>query len=200
MKIKTRSILLIITTLIVVWGIFEPTALRGAIANNLWSVKFIRETNLGLPISPQLTNHPNTHKHAGLLLAHQALKEDEVELAIDYLAPLTNSSDRLVNNTFAQIRFINGDYRAAIEIWKNIKDAGSLNFAGVGLAENGEIDLAILAYQYAYEIRPEKEIYRHRVVGYQAAKASTLMDSHQLEEAIKAYQQIIAQYPDRGKQ
>ena len=196
---KSTHIILLTIIAIILFGLFLPNGIAAAIANNLWSVRFIKGAYAQDGVDPQSFSPPDSHKHAGMLLAHQALDQEDVDLALFFLEPRNPTADRLVINSLAQTYYRQGDYTAALEMWKNTKDAGSLNFAGIGLAEMGEIDLAILAYQYAYEVRPSEEIYRMRLVGYLLSEANELVESGQYPEAVNAYQGIITQYPEDGR-
>ena len=192
---KPLHIFLIAIIVIILFGLLLPNGIRAAIANNLWSVQFIKGAYAQDGVDPQSFSPPATHPHAGMLLAHRALEQDQLDLALSLITNPNSPSDPLSLNTLAQIRFRQGDYAEALEIWRKINDAGSLNFAGIVLAENGEIDLAIRAYQYAVEVRPDDQVYQDRLVGHMLAKADALLKANQLTQAIDAYRVIVSQFP-----
>jgi len=195
---KPTPIIFLTIIAIILFGLLLPNGIRAAIANNLWSVRFIKGAYAKGGVDPRAFSPPDSHKHAGMLLAHQALKQEDVDLALSLLTSQP-AADRLVLNSLAQTHYLKGNYAGALEMWKNIKDAGSLNFAGIDLAEMGEINLAIRAYQYAYEVRPSEEIYRMRLVGYLLSEANELVESDQFPEAVDAYKALITQYPEDGR-
>jgi len=199
MILKPINLFFLFLVLIIFFGVLLPKGIQAAIANNLWSVRFIKGAYTQDGVDPRTFSPSATHKHAGMLLAHQALTQEDVDLALSLLSQHPTASDRLVLNSLAQTHYLQGDYTSALEIWKNTKDAGSLNFAGIGLAEIGLIDLAIRAYEYAYQVRPSEEIYRIRLVGYLLSKANELVEAGQYPEAVDAYKALITQYPEDGR-
>lgn len=193
---KFRLILISLLVIIIIFGMIIPNGIRAAIANNIWSVLFIRQTYQNADIDPQTFSPPETHKHAGLLLSNLALNKGDIELAENFLVPLLNSSDELVLEKYAQLAFLKGEYQEAIIIWKNMGRWFTLEQASRVISNEGDIDDLILVYQSAYELFPER--YSRQLVRAKLRKADDLLNDHQYVQAIVAYQEIISQFPEEG--
>ena len=193
MNPKPRHLILIFAAVILAWGLLEPTALRAAVANNLWSLRFIRQAYPDRLPTAELAPPPATHLRAGMLLAHQALKAEDLNLAVTYLAPLYTSSDRLVIDTYADVLFLQGNIPEAVEIWKELGKWFTLEQAYRVL----EGDDLILALEAAYELRPET--YARSLINAKLTRAKTLLEEAQYPQAVAAYQEVITRFPSDGK-
>lgn len=194
---KFRLALLIILCVIVIIGLLDSNCIRAAIANNAWSVSFIKQVVGNPNIDPQDFSPPAPHAHSGLLLAHQALKQDKVDLAAQYLAPLSNSSEPLVLDSIAKTAFLKENYTVAFDIWKNLGEWFTLEQAASALGEEDQLDEKILAYQSAYELFPQR--YARNLVANKIIKADRLLKANRVEEAIASYQALLDQFPNDGR-
>lgn len=194
---KFRLSLLFLLLAIVIIGLLDSNGIRAALANNAWSVTFIKQVAVDQDIDPQVFTPPSSHAHAGMLLAHQALKLDQVDLAAAYLSPIANSSEPLVLDTIAKTNFRQGNYAIAIDTWKNMGEWFTLEQAASALGEDDQLDEKILVYQSAYELFPER--YARNLVANKMIKADRLLEANQVEEAIAAYQALVDQFPSDGR-
>ena len=191
------KILLLLLLILITFGLIAPNGLRSAIANNLWSIKFVRANEDQTPPTSEVSPPPATHPHAGLLLAHHALQQNDINLANIVLQPLVEESEPLALDTYAEIQYLQGNYEKSIEVWGYLGDFKKLEYAAGDLASKGELDLVILAFQNAYKIRPKA--YAKGLVIYKMQKVLPLMQSQHYEEAIEAYQNLINEFPDIGR-
>lgn len=190
---KFRIALLILLATIVIIGLIDSNGIRAAVANNAWSVSFIQYGANNPNIDLQAFSPPTTHVHAGLLLAHQALKQARVDLAAAYLMPLERSSESLVLDTIAKTYFRQGEYAKAIEIWKKMGEWFTLEQSYRVL----EGDNHILALESAYELFPER--YARSLINAKLTKADKLLEEAKYALAISNYVEIIDQFPDNGR-
>ena len=192
MKSPTKITFIILLILIAI-GIILPTGLRAAIANNLWSIQFVR-ANVGQSApAPQISDPPATHQHAGLLLAIQALKADQPDLAASYIQTLSPTPDRLTRKTLADVRFLQGDVPEAISIWQDLGLWFSLEQA-YRLLEGDDL---ILALEAATDLFPER--YARSLINAKLGIANQLRSEGQPQKAIILYQELIDQFPEQGQ-
>lgn len=182
---KLTHIILLSIVAIFLFGLLMPNGLVAAIANNAWSVSFVRH-QYQLANDDELTPPPDTHRHAGMLLAHYALHESDVDAAWDAIGDPGKSPDALVLNTYAQVRYLRGDYPEALAAWRSAGNARSLHNAAVELRAAEQWDAASLAGRFAYEIYPEEYVY-----GY----AYRLFEGGQTDQAIAILNQMLEDYP-----
>ena len=179
---------------ILLLGLILPNGIRAAIANNFWSVSFIK-TYLAEDLTPQqLSIAPKTHPHARLLQARVAMENGDHQTALQLLEPFSPTSDPAILETQAELLFIIERYPEALEIWENMGRYNKIEHAASELRGKGEVDVAILALQKAYGIRPY--VYERSLINALLSKADTLRDEEQFEEAIILYQSIIDQFPE----
>ena len=179
----------IIFLTIILFGLFLPNGIRAAVFNNLWSVRFIKGAYAQGGVDPRAFSPPATHKHAGMLLANQALKQGDVPMAVEYMAPLLGASEPLVRHTIANLYFLQGQVAPAVDIWKDIGRFHTLEQAYRQL----EGDDQILALQAAYDLFPER--YARPLVSVLLTRADQLSKGGQTEEAIIIYQRILSINP-----
>ena len=149
------SKILLLLLILITFGLIAPNGLRAAIANNLWSIGFVRANEDQTPPTSELSPPPATHPHAGLLLAHQALKFGEFDQAINLLKPLIEKNDPKALLTYAEIQYIKKDYQTAYKIWRDLRRISSLNRAETDARSMSRDDLVLQITQYLYEIQPE---------------------------------------------
>ena len=195
-SMKFRLLLISLLVIIVIFGMIMPNGIRAAIANNIWSVSFIKQTYQNTDIDPLAFSPPETHKHAGLLLSNLALNKGDIEQAVNFLAPLLSSADRLVLDKYAQLIFLKGEYQEAVMFWRKLGRWFTLEQASRVISSEGDIDDLILVYESAYELFPER--YARQLVRAKLRKADHLLNDHQYDQAILTYQEIISQFPDEG--
>jgi len=188
---KPTPIILLTIIAIILFGLLLPDGIRAAVANNLWSVRFIKGAYAQDGVDPRTFSPPATHKHAGMLLANQALKQNDVPLAVEYMVPLRGASEPLVRHTIANLYFLQGQVAPAVDIWKDIGKFHTLEQAYRQL----EGDDQILALQAAYELFPQR--YARPLVSALLTKAHQLSEEGQTEQAIIIYQQILKINPEQ---
>ena len=193
---KFRLLLISLLTILVIIGMIMPTGICAGIANNFWSVSFIKQAYQNKNIDPQVFSPPETHRHAGLLMSNLALHQGNHEQAEIFLTPHLNSADDLVLDKYAQLVFLKGDYQDAIMIWKNLGKWYTLEQASRVISREGDIDDLILVYQSAYELFPER--YARQLLRAKLRKADHLVNDHHFDQAILTYQEIISQFPEEG--
>ena len=187
------KILLLLLLILITFGLIAPNGLRAAIANNLWSIKFVRANEDQTSPTSEVSPPPSTHQHAGLLLAVQALKADEPDQAATYLHNLSPTPDRLTRKTIADVRFLQGDVAEAVSIWKNLGLWFSLEQASRVL----EGDDLILAFEAATDLFPER--YTRSLINAKLAIANQLRSEGELEKAIILYQELNDQFPEQSQ-
>ena len=194
---KLRLFFLSLLAIILTFGLIIPDGIRAAAANNAWSLTFIMKTAQGESTAPQdFTTQPPSHRHAGMLLAHQALKQNDVDLAWSYLAPLVSAPDLLILQTQASINFLQGEYSSAINIWKDLGRYSTLYTAASILNDEEHLDAKILAYRSAYEIRGEP--YDRLFTNNSLKKANLLVEEGQFNQAIAILSSLIDEFPHHG--
>jgi len=195
-KSKISILVLVILVTILIFGLIAPNGIRAAVNNNIWSLAFVR--NVANKTTPfvDINFPPATHAHAGLLLAHQALKQDNIDLAVAYLKPVLNPKDRLALQTFAQILFLQKEYTDAILIWKYLGQWYTLEQASRVLTQEGDIDSLILARQSAYELFPER--YVIHLTRSMQSKANLYIEETQYDQAIEVYLDMLSLFPEKS--
>lgn len=167
-------------------GLIIPDGIRGAVANNIWSIKFMNayfsDKSSLLAIDPP----PDSHKHGLMFLAREALKDGDSTKALGYISPLAGSSDRLVQDSYANILFANQDYEKAIAVWTGAGNTLALGNAVLGLEKNGELELAERTMFQLFESDPER---------YTRGLARRLIVKKQYDTAIVILEESIEDYP-----
>ena len=153
-----KKVVLILAIGFIILGFILPVGIRGAIANNLWSSAVIKGYLNGTLSSELLLAAPTGHPHASLLQARVAMEKGETEKAIGLLEPFTATSDPVLMGTQAEVLFTAQRYPEALEIWRKLGEYGDIEHAARILSAEGNIDMEILAWRKANEIRPD--IYR----------------------------------------
>ena len=182
---KPNKPLIALIIILITIGMIIPDGLRAAIANNAWSIAFIKgESSSGMP--SQVTSPPATHRHARILLARSALARDDTEQALFYISPLAASSDRLALDMVANILYRQGDYENALDIWKAMNYEGKLYNASRELTGKDLQDPAFYANQRLYELNPEK---------FATNYVNSLRKQNNYLSAISILQDAIIKYP-----
>lgn len=188
-----KKVVLILAIGFIILGFILPVGIRGAIANNLWSSAVIKGYLNGTLSSELLLAAPTGHPHASLLQARVAMEKGETEKAIGLLEPFTATSDPVLMGTQAEVLFTAQRYPEALEIWRKLGEYGDIEHAARILSAEGNIDMEILAWRKANEIRPD--IYRIILLLALVSKANAFRDEGNYSEAISQYGAIIEEFP-----
>lgn len=140
---------------VIVIGLIMPDGIRAAFANNVWSLKLIHISGDLAGLSG-LESYPTTHRHAGLLLAHQALQSDQYDLAKSYLKPLVDAGNYLAIDTYAEIHYLQADYTTAFSLWEKSKDIQALIQAMAFQITSRDPQLSTAASKALYGIDHER--------------------------------------------
>ncbi len=134
---KLKIIFLVILVILITVGLLLPNGIMAALQNNLWSLFFLKTVAEQETVDLQALKPPASHQHAGLLIAHQAMRRGEIDLAEEALTPLMNHKDGLVRNAQANLLYLKEDYAGAIDIWYALGDWHSLEWtSNASIGEN----------------------------------------------------------------
>jgi len=189
-----RILLLLLALVILVLSFIVPEGIRTAVATNMWSVSFFKNSLVGTPTIDKLFTSSATHAHAGLLQARVAMEEQDFDLALQLLEPLLPTTDPVILETYAELLFSLGQYPESFENWKGLGMYNKLEHAAGALFAQGQSDDAILALQKAYDLRPD--VYKTNLLNARLNEADKLRDENHFSEAVTLYQAIIEQFPD----
>ena len=188
-----RNVPIVLLVMVIIWGLVSRNGIRAAIANNFWSVSFVK-ANLADTLTPQqLLTAPKTHPHAKLLQARSAMESGEYQAALQLLEPFSPTSDPVVLGTQAELLFTVERYPEALEIWRKLGQYGNIEHAARILTSQNDLDMEILAWQKANEIRPD--IYTPILIYAQLTKANSFREAGNYSEAISQYLAISNQFP-----
>jgi tetratricopeptide (TPR) repeat protein len=98
---------------------------------------------------------PAGHARAGLWRAQDLLAAGRAKEAQALLQPLTEKGDPLALSLMGQALAAQGEHARAVGFWEEARDFNSLRAEAEMLAAGGQTAEAELAFQAAYEIRPE---------------------------------------------
>lgn len=193
MSSNSRHIIIYLIALVLL-GLILPNGIRAAVANNVWSVSFVKAYIAEALTSRQLETALKTHPHAKLLQARVAMENGDYQSARQLLEPFSPTSDPALLETRAELLFTLERYPEALEIWESMGLFNKIEHAASALRNKGEVGMAILALQKAYGIRPH--VYERSLINALLGKADNLRNEDQFVEAIILYQSIIDQFPD----
>ncbi len=193
MSSNSRPIIISLIALVLL-GLILPNGIRAAIANNFWSMSFVKAYLAGALTSEHLSTAPESHPHANLLQARTAMENGDYQAALRLLEPFFPTSDPTILETQAELLFTLERYPEALEIWEQLGLFNKIEHAASDLRNKGEVDMAILALQKAYGIRPH--VYERSLINALLSKAETLSYEEQLLEATTLYQSVIEQFPE----
>lgn len=187
MKIWIKIGLFIIVAGFIAWGLIAPNGIHTVVANNLWSLKYIKH-NFDSPLTlSSLSSPPAAHAHAGMFLARKALNSGCLVQAEAYLAPLAQRGDSLVLSLLADVLYKQEKYLDAIKIWESLNDEIKLGIAAAKFTNYQNYDLVLSAVQSLYNIDPSR--YTNRLV-------STLSNQKNYERALSILILSTEEYPD----
>lgn len=140
---------------LVIWGFITPSGIRGAWANNVWSLAFVENFYDENSTIRALQNPPSSHPHAILLLAREAISNGDDILALEYITPLIGPDNPMVTNAYAEIEYRRENYTEAINAWKMAENLTALHLIIIELREKKLLDSALLAGQSRYSLDRE---------------------------------------------
>jgi tetratricopeptide (TPR) repeat protein len=183
---KPNLFLISILVIIITFGLIMPNGIRAAVANNLWSVKAVKDffNDNDLDLAP--ANPPVTHQHVPVILARQALAQGNTAEALSILSSQADSKDAIAMDLQAGLQYLQKDYYAAIQTWAVLGDTLSLEGAAYEIQSQGQTDLLIMSYQSLYDIDQEK---------YVSGLALYLSRAGQDQEAITLLEGAIDTFP-----
>ena len=191
MKLKI-SFLVILVILITV-GLLLPNGALAALQNNLWSLYFLKTVAEGETVDLQAFKPPAYHQHAGLLIAHQAMRRGEIDLAEEALIPLMNQKDGLVRNAQANLLYLKEDYAGAIDIWYALGDWHSLEWTSNASSEKIQLDDRIMAIEKAFALFPDRFV--GKLSYLILIKANSLMEAQDYSSAIHILNDLLELSP-----
>ena len=194
---KLKIIFLVILVILITVGLLLPNGALAALQNNLWSLYFLKTVAEGETVDLQAFKPPAYHQHAGLLIAHQAMRRGEIDLAEEALIPLMNQKDGLVRNAQANLLYLKEDYAGAIDIWYALGDWHSLEWTSNAPDKKLQLDDRILALEKAYALFPDR--YRRNLFGYKMIKANALLTERNYPEAIDILNDLLIMSPGDGR-
>jgi len=115
----------ILTVGLVIWGFINPDGIRGAWANNVWSLNFTQQYFSTIKTSTPHLSPPPNHAHSELFQAKLALKQENYTLALNYITPLLTNSDPVVQSLYANLLYRTNDYPSAFLVWQHAGDISS---------------------------------------------------------------------------
>ena len=176
---KLTKPLFIILLILILFGLIIPSGLRAAIANNLWSIRFVHG-QASLPA-------PKHHPHADLFLARQAYAQGDLDQAIQRITPLVEASDPIAQHTYAGFLYFQGNYEEAFNIWGTISSELTLEQALRVAQGNGQQDITYLASQNLYRINPDK---------FATNYVNALTANGENQKGLEILDQSLEQYPN----
>jgi len=188
-KSKKKTILIVLSVIVLLaclWALMSSKGFRSAVANNSWSLSFVKESRNANFSYEDLSAPPAGHSDGGLWLAHQAFKEGDEAKALALLNDLADAGDELALDTQAKIYFNQKRYEEALDIWVKTKNSRSLEVVRGQFIELELPELQYRADEALYEIRPEE---------YATWYAYSLDDHGELEAAMELLEDSIQKYP-----
>lgn len=172
---------------ILVWGFINPLGIRGAYANNAWSVRFVDAFFNNPNKLVQVPDPPETHIHGKLFLIQESLLQKNYDRAMEHIRPLVEANDQLAQDAYVALLYLQEDYAKALEIWEKVGNIRLIEWAARDLADKGRQDLAYLGYQTLYRVDPEK---------YTISVAMPLKNQGELDKALLIFQKAINDFPN----
>ena len=140
---------------VLIWGFITPSGIRGAWANNVWSLAFVEHFYNENSTMQSLPNRTSSHPHAKLLLAREAINSGDDSVALKYITPLIGPDNPMVTNAYAEIAYRQGNYTEAINTWEMAGNLTALHLLSIELREKKLLDAALLAAQSRYSLDRE---------------------------------------------
>jgi len=172
---------------LITWGIINPIGIRAAAANNKWSLDFVAHYYDENSTWQDLLNPPLSHPHAKLLLAREAMESGDDNLALEYITPIVGPDNPMATNSYAEIKYRQGNYTEAINAWKLADNSGALNQISFELRDKGLLDAALFASQAGYSLDRETTT---------AILANIYILRNEFSAAIELLDQSMQEFPD----
>ena len=183
---KNKLVIALLAAVFLIWSTFKPGGIVALIRENAWSLNLLKQVNQGISASALALPSGNLPDSA-ILLARQALKENNLPLANQIIQPLLAQPDRAILETYAEYLYANGQVPEAIKIWESLNDTLLLERAADPASQQGSPQNTLLAYQSLFKLDPEK---------YTSSLAFTLKGQGQLAEATELLRASMQQYPN----
>lgn len=172
------------------WSVASPSGIRASIANNLWSINFMKSYTGEVRFNQDKLTPPISHAHAHLFLAREALTRGKYQLALDTLYPMLSLSEPLTLDNYAGVLFLMGKYDEALDVWISIGDDNKLNRVASNMSGVGRPDLELKAYEHQYYMNPEKYAY---------IVAVRLKNDQKYDQALEIIETVLQDYPNSSK-
>ncbi len=128
------------------------------VANNVWSLHYLRHVANSFPTEPELSLPPLSHQRATLWLAQTALRHGDLTGAKTLLTPLAAQGDALAISALGEVFLTQGNFQGAIEKWDEIENAARIAQVARQAATSGQLDNALLAYEANLRFNPERGV------------------------------------------
>ena len=184
---KTPSILWIILLPLLAWVLSQQARLLSTLENNTWSISVARQAFSTTVTSDLLPAPPPMSLHARLWLGRLFLRQQLPQQAQEWVAPLAARGDPFALDTIAIALYLQGQYPDAFEAWAQIGNIYALEKVANDARDQGQLDVTILAYRYAYDLAPER---------YTLNLAILLRQQKQYSEAETLLQRALQTYSD----
>jgi len=186
LKTKIKVSLMVFVFLFLVWSALQPTGIMATLRDNIWTVKLL---NRVLTAPGQITqiSVPQTNPHSAVILARQAIKEEQLEFAERTILPLLAYQDRAVQGTYAEVLYSTGRKSEAFSIWEKFNETIILERAANQASGEGDDQHVVEAYRSLYRLDPEK---------YTSSLAFTLKAQGQNTEAEELLLLSRSEYPN----
>lgn len=152
---KFKVSLWVLLVLLVVWSAFQPNGILITVQHNFWSLDLVNR-HLAVPDQLNQVSLPPTAPHSAVLLARQAIREQQLQFAEEILSPLLSYQDRAIQGTYAEVLYSSGGKTEAFRIWEEFNETILLERAANQASQEGDAQYLLEAYRSLYRIDPEK--------------------------------------------
>jgi len=184
MKLKVS--LLVLFVLFLVWSVFQSDGILITVQHNFWSLDLVNR-HLAVPDQLNQVSLPPTAPHSAVLLARQAIREQQLQFAEEILSPLLSYQDRAIQGTYAEVLYSSGRKSEAFRIWEEFNETIILERAANQSSGEGDDQSVLDAYRSLYRLDPEK---------YTSSLAFTLKAQGQITEAEQLLLSSRSEYPN----
>lgn len=155
LKTKIKVSLLVFVLLFLVWSALQPTGILATLRDNIWTVNLLSRV-LTAPGQITQISIPQTNPHSAVILARQAIKEEQLDFAEQSILPLLSYQDRAVQDTHAEVLYSLGRKIEAFSIWERFNETIVLERAANQASGEGDDQSVLEAYRSLYRLDPEK--------------------------------------------
>src|SRR5690606_34943429 len=153
MKLKVS--LLVLFVLFLVWSVFQSDGILITVQHNFWSLDLVNR-HLADPDQLNQVSLPPTAPHSAVLLARQAIREQQLQFAEEILSPLLSYQDRAIQGTYAEVLYSSGRKSETFRIWEEFNETIILERAANQSSGEGDDQSVLDAYRSLYRLVPEK--------------------------------------------